>query len=131
MPEYVGGAAGYIKFGTTVLAADFRTFDAEEEVGLADASAGNDANRTYLVTLKDGKATIELVAQADGTALWNALAPGTQGTLEWGDEGSAVGKPRHTVNAIVQKRKRTVPYDDIVVLNFDLQFSGAVADGTY
>lgn len=131
MVEYVGGTAGFLKFGSTVLSADFRNFDSEEEAGLADASAGNDANRSYLVTLKDGKATIELVAQAGGTALWAALAAGTRGTLEWGDEGTAVGKPRHTVEAVVQKRSRQIPYDDIVVYSADFQYSGAVADGTY
>jgi hypothetical protein len=133
MPRYVFGAsAGYIKFGTTVLSTDMRAFDPEEEVGLVDGSAGSDAARTYLTTLKDGKATLELLAGTGGTALWAAVAPATSGTLEWGDEGTTAGKPKHTVNAIVQKRKRSTPYDDVVVYTVDFQFSGAaVTDGTY
>jgi hypothetical protein len=131
MPRYVFGQTGYIKFGSTVLSTDMRTFDPEEEVGLAEASAGNDAARTYLATLKDGKATLELLAPG-GTAIWAAIAPATSGTLEWGDEGTASGKPKHTVNALVQKRKRQTPYDDVVVYTVDFQFSGGtVVDGTY
>lgn len=130
MPEYTGKDL-YLKYGTTVLSADFRNFDQEEDVGLVDASAGNDANRTYLTTLKDGKATAELVHQTGGTAVWNALAPATSGTLEWGPEGTATGKPKHSVVAIVMSRKKVMPYEDIVVITPEFQFSGAVTDTTY
>lgn len=132
MPEFIPGQqTGYIKFGSTVLSNDFRSFNPTEDVNLVDASAGNDANRTYLTGLKDGKATAELVSQTGGSALWAALAPGTSGTLEWGPEGTVAGKQKHTVNAIVMNRERSMPYAELEVLKFDFQFSGAVVDGTY
>lgn len=130
MAEFTGSDL-YLKFGSTVLSADFRNFDTDEEVGLADASAGNDTARTYLKTLEDGKATAELVAQTGGTALWTAVKKGTEATLEWGDEGTAAGKPKSTVNAIVMNRKKSRPYDGVVVITVDWQFSGEVTDGTY
>lgn len=133
MAEYTFGTAGYIKFGSTVLSADARNFEPEEEIGLVDASAGNDASRTYLATLLDGKATLELVAQTGGTALWTALKPGTSGTLEWGEEGTTAGKPKHSVVAKVQRRRRALPYEGVAMINADLQFSDTVGvvDGTY
>lgn len=132
MAEFVPGqSSGLIKFGSTTLSSDWRTFTPQEEIGLADASAGNDTNRTYLTTLKDGKASIELVGQAAGSALWTAVAPGTSGTLEWAPEGTASGKQRHYVNAIVMSRQREEPFDDIEVLKVDFQFSGAVTDTVY
>lgn len=133
MPEFVFGTAGYIKFGSTVLSTDERNFEPEEEMGQVDASAGNDASRTYLNTLKDGRATLELVLQTGGTAIWNALKPGTSGTLEWGEEGTAGGKPKHTVLANSQRRRRSLPYDGVAIANVDFQFSdaNAVVDGTY
>ena len=132
MPRYVFGTAGFISFGAVTLSTDMRNFDPEEEVGLADASAGNDLARSYLATLRDGKATLELVAVAGATATWNAVAPGTAGTLTWADEGTATGKPKHSVTAIVQKRKRQMPYQEVVVYTIDFQFTGAaVTDGTY
>lgn len=132
MPEFISGqASGYIKFGATVLSSDWRTFTPQEEVGLADASAGNDTNRTYLTTLKDGKASLELVAQAAGTAVWNALAPGVTGTLEWAPEGTATGKQKHSVPAIVMSRQAEQPFDDLTVYKVDFQFNGAVTDTVY
>ena len=133
MPEYVFGTAGYLKFGTTALSQDERNFEPEEEIGLVDASAGNDAGRTYLTTLLDGKATLELVDQAGGTALWAALKPGTAGTLEWGPEGTAAGKPKFSVNAKIQRRRKTFAFDGLAMINADVQFSDTVGvvQGTY
>jgi hypothetical protein len=131
MAEYVGGAAGYIKFGSTVLSSDYRTFEPVEEIGLVESQAGNDTTKTYLTVLKDGTTPISLVDQTGGSALWTAVVPGTSGTLEWGPEGTASGKPKHTVTALVKNRKRSQPYDGIVVLDVSFQFSGAVTDGAY
>lgn len=133
MAEFVFGSAGYIKFGSTVLSSDERTFTPEESIGLADATAGNDTARTRLATIKDGKASWEGVLQAGGTALWAAVAPGVSGTLEWGEEGTATGKPKHTVVAIVESRKREFPYEDIAVAQVEFVFSGgaAVTDTAY
>jgi len=130
MPEMTGSAL-YIKFGTTVLSADFRTFDPDENIDFVDASAGADTNKTYLALLKDGTVSVGLVAQTGGSLLWTAIAPGTSGTLEWGEEGTATGKQKHTVLALVKGRKRTEPYDGLIVITADFQFNGAVTDGVY
>lgn len=131
--HFVFGTSGYIKFGATVLSADMRNFQPDEDVGVVDQSAGNDTGRTYLTTLKDGKSSLEILLQPGGTAAWAAVAPGTSGTLEWGEEGTALGKPKHTVTAIVKGRKRAMPYDGVVTATVDFQFSSAtgVTDGTY
>lgn len=132
MAEFIAGQASvFIKFGSTTLSQDYRTFSAPEDVSLVDASAGNDTNRTYLAALKDGKASIELVPQAGGTAIWNAVAPGTSGTLEWAPEGTATGKQRHYVTAIVMSREPSFPYADLPIYKVDWQFSGAVTDTVY
>lgn len=121
----------YAKFGSTVLSSRFKSFESSEEMGLVDDSAGADTARSYLTTLEDGTATLELLAERAGTAQWAACDKGASGTLEWGDEGTASGKPKHTVPAIVKSRKRTVVHDDIVKLNFEFQFNGTVLDATY
>lgn len=130
MAEFTGQSA-YIKFGATVLSGDYRNFDEDEDVGLVDASAGSDTHRSYIKTLLDGKATAEIVAQAGGTLLFAAVKPGTEAVLEWGPEGNTTGKEKRTVTAVVLSRKRTTPYDNLVVITVEFQFQGAVADGTY
>lgn len=125
------GSALYLKFGSTVLNSDYRTFEQEETGGVVDASAGADTNRTYLTTLKDGTGRFEGVYQASGSAVWTALAPTTSGTLEWGEEGTASGKTKHQVVALVTRRRKTHPYDNVIVIGADFQFNGAVTDTIY
>jgi len=125
------GTAMYLKFGATVLSGDYRTFEAEETGDVVDGSAGADTNRTYLTTLKDGTGSSTIVAQAGSTALWAACAPLTSGTLEWDEEGTTAGKPKHTCWAIVTSRKMATEYADLTVFDVAWQFSGAVADSTY
>jgi hypothetical protein len=120
-----------VTFGGTTISGNQRSFSVEEEAGLVDASAGNDPARTYLKTLEDGTATLEVLAQDDSTAIWAACRQGTSGSLVWGEEGNGVGNPRHTVPAVVSSRKKDMPYDDVVVMTFEFQFSGLVVDDTY
>lgn len=130
MAEFVGKNVSVV-FGGTALAGNFRSFSVTEEAGLVDASAGNDTARTYLKTLEDGTATLEVLAQDDSVAIWTAVRQGTVGSLVWGEEGTGTGQPRHTVNAIVSNRKKDMPYDDVVVITAEFQFSGLVADDSF
>ena len=130
MAEFTGKNVSVV-FGGTVLGTNFRTFTANEEMSLVDASAGADAARTYVTVMADGTATLEFLAQDDSVAAFAAVKPGTTGSLVWGEEGTGVGQPRHTVNAIVSSRKKDMPYDDVVVITVDFQFSGAVTDDSY
>lgn len=127
------GTAAYLAFGGVVLDTDYRSFSAAEEIGLVDQSAGADLNRTYLSELKDGTASESIVIQGGtaGTAVWTAVAPGTAGTLEWGQEGTAANLPRSYVWAFVKSRERKMEYADLIVADIVWQFSGAVTDVTY
>jgi len=123
----------YLKFGSTVLDTDYRSFSAGEEMNLVDESAGSDTARSYLTTLKDGTASATIVIQAGDTGTWAALTPGTSGTLEWGQEGTAATKPKHTVNAIISSREMSMEYADLVVADIEWQISDAsgIVDDTY
>lgn len=133
MAEYTGSAL-YIAFKGTDLASDFREYSPNEEVGTVDASAGSDVSRTYLTTLEDGTATLNLLYQTGETAAtdpWQLCDKAAEGSLEWGEEGTASNKPRHYVNAIVTSRAKTIPYDGVIEMTFNFQFSGTVTDTAY
>jgi hypothetical protein len=130
MAEYTGKNL-YITFDGNVLTGDQRTFTVTETMEVVDASAGADVARTYLTTLEDGSATLELLHQEDGTVLWGNVDKGTSGTLIWAPEGTATGKAKHTVTAIVISREQSMPYDDVVALTIEFQFTGVVSDTTY
>ncbi len=133
MPTYTGTAL-YLAFDGTEIDTDFREFSVSEEMGIVDGSAGADANRTYLTTLKDGTASGTFLDQTGGTAataLYNKCIPGAEGTLEWGPEGNSSDDPRHHVNAIVTTRDMTVNFEDVTEVVISWQYSGAVTDTAY
>lgn len=130
MAQYTGTDL-LITFKGTTVSTRFRGFKTKEEKDLVDQSAGNDTAKTYLTALEDGDAQMETLDVRDGTAalaVWNLCDKGAEGTLQWQPEGTATGKPKHWVNAIVKSRDRDFPYDDSVKANFTFQFSGAVTD---
>jgi len=128
--EYTGKDL-YVKFGTQALTTDYRSWTEEETIDTVDKTAGADTVKTYLTTQKDGTASIDVLDSTGGTAMWAAVAVGTEGTLEWAPEGTASTKPRHYVNAIVTSRSKPVAYADVVAFTVNFQFSGAVTDTTY
>ena len=122
----------YVKFGSTVLTADHRTFDVDETADQIDATAGADTRKVYLAGLIDGKASMSLLGTSGGTTDWAAVTPQTSGTLEWGPEGTTGGKPKFTCGtALVLGRKTSYPYNDVVSYDINWALSGAVAGGTY
>ena len=136
-PGYTGSSA-YLTFGGVNFSPYLRATDSGEDATLHDASAGNIVARDYLPDRADGDLAMEYVepAGATGITLWAAIPPagyGTSpGTLEWGEQGTAAGKPKHTVGAYVLHRSRHVPYDDVAVVTVTFQFTGGrVTDGTW
>jgi hypothetical protein len=125
------GSALFLKFGSAVLDTDYRSFSATEDGGVVDASAGADANRTYLTTLKDGTASTTIVVQAGDTTTWDAVAPLTSGSLIWAEQGSAAGTRNYRCDAIVLSREKSMEYADLVVGDIEFQFNGTITAGTF
>lgn len=134
MSEYTGQnlyMAWIYSGGTVVLSTDFRTVSTNQSIGLADASAGADTDKTYLVTIKDKTISYAGVHQAGGTVLKAALEAGTGGTVILAPEGTATGKPKEQYPAISMGAKLNYPYSDVVEVSVDFQGNGARADSTY
>lgn len=133
MAQYTGSAL-VVQFKGTIVSTRYKSFKTKEDIDLSDQSAGADTNKTYLTALKDGDAALNALDVAGGTAataVYNLCVPGAEGTLEWAPEGTATGKPRHYVNALAKKREKNHPFDDVVELDVDFQYSGAVTDTVY
>ena len=134
MSEYTGKdlAIQWVYSGGTVtMSSDYRTAAYTPSVDLVDASAGNDANKTYLVALKDGKFSLTYLDQAGGTATMAACAEGTGGTLFIGPEGTVAGKPKQTIPAIAMGAQRNYPYNEVVEISVEFQQNGARTDGVW
>lgn len=122
----------YVSFAGTDISGDFRTLEINQEGIQEDITAGDDAANQYVAIRKDGNASFEALYDAtNGTAHWAIMDVNTAGTLEWGEQGTASGKPKGTVIALVSSRSKSIPYDGAMELSFEFQFNGAVTDASY
>jgi hypothetical protein len=134
MAEYTG-ANMYLAWiyagGTVTLQADERTVNLTPSVDFADASAGADARKQRVTTLKDTMVSFAGVAQTGGTALEDALAEGTHGTVEFGPEGTASGKRKYTIGAFSGGAKFGFKYADVTEITCEFTGDGNYTRTTY
>ncbi len=140
--EFVGSAV-YLKWtfgatGTLILAPDYRNWNYAPSIDLLDATAGADTSRQYVKSYKDGRASLSGVLQPGGTitgnaagTIYNAFTEGTIGTMEWGPEGTAAGKPKFSAPFMSMGLTYNPVYNQIQEFSVDLQQNGARTDGTY
>jgi len=114
--------------GTITLTGDQRSLSVDREVDLADITAGSEVDKSYIATLKDGTAEIEVMDQAGigGTNFEAALPEGTSGTLVYAPQGTTVGKPKRGFPAIVKSISVEYPYSDTVAYRISFQKNGAL-----
>jgi hypothetical protein len=132
--EFAGSAlfAQWIYSGGTVeLQAESRNFNYTESQETIDRTAGSDATRRYLNSFKGATASMTMTAQSDGTALITALKAGVEGTLIFGEAGTATGCPKTTLPARSLGIARSVPYADVVTYDISWQANGDPTYGAY
>lgn len=133
MPEYTGKdlyVAWIHSGGTLNLSGNYRTLADTPSVDLVDISAGPDTDRTYLATLRDGQIALTYLHDG-GTPDLLPLREGTGGTLVFGPEGSATGKPKRTVPAISLGASFNIVYNNAVEVSVTWQRNGTVVYGTF
>lgn len=129
------GSALYLQWvsgaGTVTLSGDFRQFSISEGYNKIDTSAGADAWETNLTGIKNFTASYSAIYQVGGTALEDALAIGSFGTVYAGPEGTASGKRKYTLPSRVSSVDISQPYNDIVEISVSWDGNGAPTLGTY
>jgi hypothetical protein len=92
-----------------------------------DASASNTLDKEYINGLKDATAKLDLfdITTAAGTVLAAALVEGTAGTLIYGPQGTATGKPKAGFAAITKSLKHSMDIGNPVSLASEFQKTGA------
>jgi len=113
--------------GTLALNGDYRSISASEDVALAETTAGNDAYRTYIATIKGASIDYRglFPTNTAGTAIMGALAAGNSGTLIVYPEGTATGNLSRSYPAISTGPKLNVPYSDVVEISCSFTANGA------
>ena len=131
MAGYIGSAnvVTWIQAAaTTVLTGDHKSFTYTPSINLVDETAGADAQKNYLVGVKDGNATFNGVWQsgagAGGTLTTSTLTEGNIGTLEYEPLGTAGTQPNISFKAISQGVALSSPYDNLTEITVNWQQSG-------
>lgn len=128
------GSAAFVSFKGTPISTDFTEFKHGGEMGVTDATAGADTFEVNLTTYRKGKGSMKAY-YAGGTAatdIYNLLIEGASGTLIVGDEGTATGKPKMTVNtAIVTKREKTTGFNKAVEIAVDFVYNSTPSDSAF
>lgn len=123
----LSGKALYVSFAGTVLSTEQRSFDVNLAQETADATAGADEYRNFVNTVKTIEASLEIVMKehsTGGSAIKAALAAGAEGTLLWGPEGTAAGKPKYGFYARISEASETIPFDDVWTKSITFQNAG-------
>lgn len=119
---------------TTTLTGDHKTLTYTPSINFIDATAGADANKSYIPGVKDGNATFNANMQsgtnAGGTVTFSTLAEGNLGTLKWMPEGTAAALPYYQIPAYSQGAAFSYPYDGVVEVTCNFQQNGVRAEGT-
>ena len=121
-----------LSFGGTDIRPHYTTFTVNESIDTVDVTAADEASRYYIPTISD--ASMSMDAFFDGTTetVWDAVVPGTAGTLILGPSGTATGSLKYTWGRVIATgRDRTFPFDGAVTLSVAFQASGTCIESTY
>lgn len=116
-----------IFYAGTDLSGEFRTVDVTEQQETADVTAGADDYRNFANTVKMIEVTAEIIMKehgSGGSAILAAMSLGGEGTLIWGAEGTATGKPKDGFYARLVDRSRPIPFDDAYLIKAKWQMAG-------
>ena len=135
--EFAGSAlhATWTTTGATVTISDearnFQFTDSGEDI---DATAGADVFRRTVDSFQTCQVTASWLMQStQGSAEVTNLRKGTEGTLVWGEAGSAAGSTvlKRTLPAKVQTSSWTTPYADVVSIDCTWIQNGTLSVGNW
>ena len=108
------------------------TFSREAE--MHDTSTFGVNAKTYQAGLTDGTASMEGIydntAVNGPRAVLEPLVGGAAVTMVYRPEGTASGRPTASVSVLVKSYEQENAVDDMISWSADLQFTGAITDGT-
>jgi len=135
--EFAGSAlyAQWITVGSTVvISTEFRNFSFTDSGENIDATAGADIYRRTLDSFQTCTASASWLMQTtQGSVEVTNLRKGTEGTLTWGEAGSAAGSTvlKRDMPAKVDSSSWTTPYNDVVSIDCTWIQNGAITIGNY
>lgn len=129
MPAYRGRDL-VVTFGATDISGDGRSVSYEESADILDDTTYGADNRTKQAGLLDGTGSFEALDQTGSwSTIWQAIAPGTSGTMIIYPEGNIAANRQVSFTAVIGSRSIDFPYDGLATLSMSFEISGALTEG--
>ena len=122
------GSEGVIKVGANTVA-EVRSYSLEESADVVEKTAMGDSSRSYLSTLTQFTASVEVFFDETDTAQ-TALSVGSTVILEVYPEGTSTGDTYYNGSAIVTGFTKSASFDGLVEASITLQGSGGLTAST-
>lgn len=122
------GSEGVIKVGANTVA-EVRSYSLEESADVVEKTAMGDSSRSYLSTLTQFTASVEVFFDETDTAQ-TALSVGSTVNLEVYPEGTSTGDTYYNGSAIVTGFTKSASFDGLVEASITLQGSGGLTTST-
>jgi len=115
--------------GTQILSGDQTEFSVSWTIQGADVTAATDGGVEEKPTLEDISASLTIFhTGSGGTAVWQAVRPGVEGTILFGPKGTAAGQPKASFRAYIQSKPISVPFNEGVVRAVEIRGQGTMID---
>lgn len=113
---------------TYTLSGDQTSLEITLDTNEADMTAGGDQFVFMKPTIRVSGATLtcKYTGGTAGTAIWGAVTVQTEGTLIYGPEGTATGKPKGGFPCYVKSKSKSIPYNDAIVRTATFSGQGGV-----
>ena len=122
------GSEGLIKVGANTVA-EVRSYSLDESADVVEKTAMGDSSRSYLSTLTQFTASVDVFFDETDTAQ-TALSVGSTVTLEVYPEGTSTGDTYYSGSALVTGFTRSASFDGLVEASVTLQGSGGLTTST-
>ena len=122
------GSEGVIKVGANTVA-EVRSYSLEESADVVEKTAMGDSSRSYLSTLTQFTASVEVFFDETDTTQ-TALSVGSTVILEVYPEGTSTGDTYYNGSAIVTGFTKSASFDGLVEASITLQGSGGLTTST-
>ena len=122
------GSEGVIKVGANTVA-EVRSYSLDESADVVEITGMGDSCRSYLSTLTQFTASVDVFFDETDTAQ-TALSVGSTVTLEVYQEGTSTGDTYYSGSALVTGFTRSASFDGLVEASVTLQGSGGLTTST-
>ena len=123
------GSEGTVHVGANAIA-EIRSWTIEENGDVLEDTTMGDSARTFLASLTNWSASVDVYWDETDTNGQGALTVGASVTLNLYPEGNTTGDTYYTGTALVTSISRTASFDGMVEASLGLQGTGAVTEST-